>query len=83
MCGKGAEAAVVTSLTRYTVRAADRHHEDPTEVLNALDRASPPHHTPTIESPETRSCLPLPPPSGRLPASGAPPDSPSAGERQG
>lgn len=39
VCGKGAEAAVVTSLTRYTLREAAQHHEDPTEVLNALNSA--------------------------------------------
>ncbi|MFE9687574.1 PP2C family protein-serine/threonine phosphatase [Streptomyces sp. NPDC006285] len=39
VCGKGAEAAVVTSLTRYTLRAAAHHHDDPTEVLGALNSA--------------------------------------------
>ncbi|MDQ1033603.1 serine phosphatase RsbU (regulator of sigma subunit) [Streptomyces sp. V3I8] len=39
VCGKGAEAAVVTSLTRYTLRAAAQHHQDPTEVLTALNSA--------------------------------------------
>ncbi|MFJ6699954.1 PP2C family protein-serine/threonine phosphatase [Streptomyces sp. NPDC091272] len=39
VCGKGAEAAVVTSLTRYTLREAAQHHEAPTDVLNALNSA--------------------------------------------
>ncbi|MGA5499362.1 PP2C family protein-serine/threonine phosphatase [Streptomyces cinereoruber] len=39
VCGKGAEAAVVTSLTRYTLREAAQHHKDPTDVLNALNSA--------------------------------------------
>ncbi len=39
VCGKGAEAAAVTSLTRYTLREAAQHHENPTEVLNALNSA--------------------------------------------
>ncbi|MFG2576185.1 PP2C family protein-serine/threonine phosphatase [Streptomyces sp. NPDC048481] len=39
VCGKGAEAAVVTSLTRYTLREAAQHHEDPTDVLDALNSA--------------------------------------------
>lgn len=39
VCGKGAEAAVVTSLARYTLRAAAQHHEDPTDVLEALNSA--------------------------------------------
>ncbi|MEU7067204.1 GAF domain-containing SpoIIE family protein phosphatase [Streptomyces sp. NPDC046161] len=39
VCGKGAEAAAVTSLTRYTLREAAQHHTDPTEVLNALNAA--------------------------------------------
>ncbi|MDL5205348.1 GAF domain-containing SpoIIE family protein phosphatase [Streptomyces sp. ALI-76-A] len=39
VCGRGAEAATVTSLTRYTLRAAAQHHDDPTEVLDALNSA--------------------------------------------
>ncbi|MER7112473.1 PP2C family protein-serine/threonine phosphatase [Streptomyces sp. NPDC000229] len=39
VCGKGAEAAAVTSLTRYTLRAAAQHHDKPTEVLDALNSA--------------------------------------------
>ncbi|MFF8605665.1 PP2C family protein-serine/threonine phosphatase [Streptomyces sp. NPDC015346] len=39
VCGKGAEAAVVTSLTRYTLRAAAQHHTDPTDVLADLNTA--------------------------------------------
>jgi sigma-B regulation protein RsbU (phosphoserine phosphatase) len=36
--GKGAEAAVVTALARYTVRAASVDHEAPSQVLHTLDR---------------------------------------------
>ncbi|MFJ4952723.1 PP2C family protein-serine/threonine phosphatase [Streptomyces sp. NPDC088760] len=39
VCGKGAEAAAVTSLTRYTLREAAQHHDDPTDVLYALNSA--------------------------------------------
>ncbi|MFD9452554.1 PP2C family protein-serine/threonine phosphatase [Streptomyces sp. NPDC059985] len=39
VCGKGAEAAAVTSLVRYTLREAAQHHSDPTEVLGALNSA--------------------------------------------
>ena len=36
--GKGAEAAVVTALARYTVRAASVDHDTPSAVLHTLDR---------------------------------------------
>ena len=36
--GKGAEAAVVTALARYTVRAASVDHDSPAEVLHTLDQ---------------------------------------------
>ncbi|WP_454051109.1 PP2C family protein-serine/threonine phosphatase [Cellulomonas sp. Marseille-Q8402] len=36
--GKGAEAAVVTALARYTVRAASVDHDSPAAVLHTLDR---------------------------------------------
>lgn len=36
--GKGAEAAVVTALARYTVRAASVDHHSPGEVLHTLDQ---------------------------------------------
>ncbi|MEU9298031.1 GAF domain-containing SpoIIE family protein phosphatase [Streptomyces sp. NPDC048266] len=39
VCGKGAEAATVTSLTRYTLRAAALVDADPTAALNALNTA--------------------------------------------
>ncbi len=38
-CGKGAAAAVVTSLARYTVRAEAMHVSSPTAVLEGLHRA--------------------------------------------
>ena len=37
VCGKGAEAAVVTSLARYTLRAAAVYDPDPAAVLGNLD----------------------------------------------
>ncbi|MFF3444215.1 PP2C family protein-serine/threonine phosphatase [Streptosporangium sp. NPDC002721] len=37
VCGKGAGAAALTSLTRYTLRAAAVHTPDPTEVLATLN----------------------------------------------
>lgn len=39
VCGKGAEAAAVTSLTRYTLRAAAQINCDPVAVLDALNTA--------------------------------------------
>ncbi|MGW9210034.1 PP2C family protein-serine/threonine phosphatase [Embleya sp. NPDC055664] len=39
VCGKGAEAATVTSLTRYTLRAAALIDADPTAALSALNTA--------------------------------------------
>ncbi|MGK5632622.1 PP2C family protein-serine/threonine phosphatase [Streptomyces sp. URMC 123] len=39
VCGKGAEAAAVTSLTRYTLRAAALLDASPTAVLEALNTA--------------------------------------------
>lgn len=41
VCGKGAEAATVTSLARYTLREAAQHHNHnaPTDVLDALNSA--------------------------------------------
>ncbi|MFI7438561.1 PP2C family protein-serine/threonine phosphatase [Nonomuraea indica] len=37
--GKGAQAAVVTSLARYSLRAASAHGSTPSAVLSALNRA--------------------------------------------
>ncbi|MFD5031011.1 PP2C family protein-serine/threonine phosphatase [Streptomyces sp. NPDC058405] len=39
VCGKGPEAAAVTSLTRYTLRAAALHNPDPGAVLTTLNTA--------------------------------------------
>ncbi len=39
VCGKGSEAAVVTALTRYTVRAAAMRSRDPAAVLRTLNEA--------------------------------------------
>jgi phosphoserine phosphatase RsbU/P len=37
VCGKGPEAAAVTSLARYTLRAASLHADDPVSVLKTLN----------------------------------------------
>ncbi|MFJ4535468.1 PP2C family protein-serine/threonine phosphatase [Streptomyces tibetensis] len=37
VCGKGPEAASLTSLTRYTLRAAAHHDPDPTSALSTLN----------------------------------------------
>ena len=43
VCGKGAEAAAVTALARYTVRASATLHSDgPRVVLQDLNEAMPP-----------------------------------------
>ncbi|MFI5978915.1 PP2C family protein-serine/threonine phosphatase [Streptomyces sp. NPDC051452] len=39
VCGKGAEAATITSLARYTLRASAQHTDDPVVVLEALNSA--------------------------------------------
>jgi sigma-B regulation protein RsbU (phosphoserine phosphatase) len=39
VCGKGAEAAAVTSLARYTLRAAAHQERDPKDVLRLLNAA--------------------------------------------
>jgi sigma-B regulation protein RsbU (phosphoserine phosphatase) len=39
VCGKGAEAATITSLARHTLRAAAQHTDDPIAVLEALNTA--------------------------------------------
>jgi PAS domain S-box-containing protein len=39
VCGKGAEAAAITALARYTIRAAVLHTRDPAEVLAELNEA--------------------------------------------
>ncbi|MFF5506156.1 PP2C family protein-serine/threonine phosphatase [Streptomyces roseolus] len=38
VCGKGPQAAAVTSLTRYTLRAAALHDPDPVSALGTLNR---------------------------------------------
>jgi PAS domain S-box-containing protein len=37
VCGKGAEAAAVTALARYTIRAAASHDSDPVSMLTELN----------------------------------------------
>jgi GAF domain-containing protein len=39
VCGKGAEAAALTSMVRYTLRAESVHHGSPCEVLRLLNDA--------------------------------------------
>jgi PAS domain S-box-containing protein len=39
VCGKGAEAAVLTAMVRYTIRAEVAHHGPPGEVLGQLNEA--------------------------------------------
>jgi PAS domain S-box-containing protein len=39
VCGKGAEAAALTAMVRYTVRAEAAHHDNPSEVLGLLNDA--------------------------------------------
>jgi PAS domain S-box-containing protein len=39
VCGKGAEAAALTALTRYTVRAAAMYEEGPARVVRVLNEA--------------------------------------------
>jgi PAS domain S-box-containing protein len=39
VCGKGAEAAAITALARYTIRAAVLHTHEPHEVLGELNEA--------------------------------------------
>lgn len=38
MCGKGPQAAAVTSLTRYTLRAAALHDSEPVAALSTLNK---------------------------------------------
>ncbi len=45
VCGKGAEAAALTAMVRYTIRAEAVHHAGPTEVLVALNDAILRHQT--------------------------------------
>jgi serine phosphatase RsbU (regulator of sigma subunit) len=39
VCGKGAEAAALTAMVRYTVRAESLHHHSPCEVLGLVNNA--------------------------------------------
>ncbi|MFJ1707399.1 PP2C family protein-serine/threonine phosphatase [Kitasatospora sp. NPDC088346] len=52
VCGKGPEAAAVTSLTRYTLRAAVLHDPDPVTVLTTLNTVLNERYT----SGDTRYC---------------------------
>jgi PAS domain S-box-containing protein len=39
VCGKGSEAAAITALARYTVRAAAMRQDDPSQILGLLNEA--------------------------------------------
>jgi sigma-B regulation protein RsbU (phosphoserine phosphatase) len=39
VCGKGSEAAAITALTRYTIRAAAMRQDDPRDVLETVHEA--------------------------------------------
>ncbi|MET4647799.1 sigma-B regulation protein RsbU (phosphoserine phosphatase) [Streptomyces atratus] len=52
VCGKGPQAAAVTSLTRYTLRAAALHDPDPVNVLTTLNTVLHERYT----SGDTRYC---------------------------
>ncbi|WP_329287676.1 PP2C family protein-serine/threonine phosphatase [Streptomyces sp. NBC_00691] len=52
VCGKGPQAAAVTSLTRYTLRAAALHDPDPITVLTTLNTVLHQRYT----SGDTRYC---------------------------
>lgn len=45
VCGKGAEAAVVTALVRHTLRAVTVRTRSPAQVLQALDEVLHHHHS--------------------------------------
>jgi len=45
VCGKGVEAAVVTALARYTLRAAIVEHAEPSRALATLNEVLLHHHT--------------------------------------
>jgi sigma-B regulation protein RsbU (phosphoserine phosphatase) len=45
VCGKGAEAAVVTALARYTLRAAAVEHGEPSSALATLNQVMLGHET--------------------------------------
>ncbi|MEU0037352.1 SpoIIE family protein phosphatase [Streptomyces sp. NPDC006333] len=45
VCGKGPQAAAVTSLTRYTLRAAALHDPDPVSALSTLNKVLLEHYT--------------------------------------
>ena len=46
VCGRGAEAAALTSLARHTIRAEAQHHALPSEILSALHAAILSAHPP-------------------------------------
>jgi sigma-B regulation protein RsbU (phosphoserine phosphatase) len=50
VCGKGPEAAAVTSLARYTMRTAAMLHEEPAAILADLNTALLMHRTGRIET---------------------------------
>ncbi|KOX02446.1 SpoIIE family protein phosphatase [Streptomyces sp. NRRL B-3648] len=54
VCGKGPQAAAVTSLTRYTLRAAALHEPDPVSALTTLNKVL--HERYTAGSGDPRYC---------------------------
>src|SRR3954468_20185975 len=62
VCGKGSEAAAITALARYTVRAAAMRQDDPSQILALLNEALLRQRT------DKRFCTVL---YGRLEANGA------------
>jgi sigma-B regulation protein RsbU (phosphoserine phosphatase) len=45
VCGRGAEAAVITALARFTIRAEAMQHEHPSAVLTVLNRVLLAYHS--------------------------------------
>jgi sigma-B regulation protein RsbU (phosphoserine phosphatase) len=45
VCGRGAEAAVITALARFTIRAEAMQHEQPSAVLAVLNRGLLAYHS--------------------------------------
>ena len=54
VCGKGAAAAAVTAMARYTIRTAALDHDDPGDVLRILNTAM---LSDSIERPFLTACL--------------------------
>lgn len=55
VCGKGYEAAIVTTLVRHTIRALCVGEDRPSAVLTGLDEVLPPSHGPLLHRGTTPS----------------------------